>query len=324
MNPTHNRTAWTAAILGALIAGNLRAQVLYSGSGSVTASVTPFPVGVDSSSSFSSSYPVFPDDGSAAGSTSGGTTFTANGITAVGFANASYSAVSAQGGLNTTIHSAFNYPATSPNTSFGNFLNYGATSSASVNSRITVNDLVFTGPAAAVPVSFNFLFTSILAAAAAGTTSSDYSYTAFSISMSYSGGSISPFTGDTSGYVQQFSNGSLYTSGFLTGYSSGTIPVQSGIFAAPTGVPITLSLSLNAQSNGSGNYDTTGSADAYAAATLPTSGPVFNLPSGYTANSAQLGVVNNSNVPEPQEYAVVAGLSLAGFGLWRRTRQSVR
>ena len=324
MNLTHNRTAWTVAILGALLTGNLHAQVLYSGNGSVTASVTPGIVGADPSSTFNSSYPVAPDDGSAAGSISGNTTFTANGITAAGSATASYSGVSAQGGLNATIHSAFNYPAVSPNTPFGNLLGYGASASGSTSSQIRVNDLVFSGPAAAVPVSFNFLFTSILAAAAVGATATEYSYTRFSIDMSYSGGPISLFTGDSFGYVQQTAAGGFSSSGFLAGYSDGTVPIQTGVFAAPTGVPITLTLALSSQTAGSGNYDTSGSADAYTAATLPTSGSVFNLPSGYTANSAQLGVVNNQNVPEPQEYAVVAGLSLAGFGLWRRTRQSVR
>jgi surface-anchored protein len=40
-------------------------------------------------------------------------------------------------------------------------------------------------------------------------------------------------------------------------------------------------------------------------------------PQSYTA-SYTFGV---NAVPEPEEYAVLAGLALAGFGVWRRTRR---
>ena len=49
--------------------------------------------------------------------------------------------------------------------------------------------------------------------------------------------------------------------------------------------------------------------------TFATTGDVFNLPSGYTANSAQAGIVDNHFIPEPS--ATLGALGLVMIPLLR-------
>ncbi len=292
------------------------AQSFFFGNGSASATVTP---GSPSVSSFNSSFGQggFPDDGSLPGSTGGSTSFTANGVSAVGSASASYSASSGFDGLTVSASSAHSYPATLPNSSFGDFLGYGANGTGSGSAYLTVNDLVFTGPGSALPVSMNGLFQG----AGSATELSSFGGN-FSISLG-GGAALAGFEA----YQGVWGGGSLGAVGYyvIDGYTSGTMPFQTGAWIVPINTPVSLSVGLGLTVSGAGGYDTTSDSSASVSLFLPTSGPVFNLPDGFTVNSASLGIVNNtySPVPEPEEYAACAAAGLVGFGLWRRAARRV-
>lgn len=289
---------------------------IFSGSGSASGEVTP---GTPSSASFNSSYPVFPQDGSLPGSTSGSALFTATGVSAVGSASGSYSAASGWPGLSVSANSGSSYPAVAPNTSFGDFFNFGATGNANVHTTLNVTDLVFSGPSAAIPVSLNLLFSSAVNASALGGSVASYGASGFSISLN----GASTFSGEFAGNFHIYNSQAPSGNGLLSGYAGGLASLESGIWAAPTGTPLTLSISLYGNASAQGLYDTSASSDATATLALPTGGPLFNLPVGFTADSPSLQLANNvyAPVPEPGHYAALAGLGLLGFAFWRRARR---
>ena len=256
---------------------SVSAQIFFTGNGSASATVTP---GSPSVSGFNCSFCQggFPDDGSQPGSTSGATSFTANGVSAVGSANASYSASSGFDGLTVSASSAHSYPATLPNSSFGNFLGYGANTTVSGSANLTVTDLVFTGPGSALPVSLNGLFQG---------TGSATELSSFSGSFSVGLGGGAAMSGFEA-HQGIWGGGSLGTVGYyvIGGYTSGTMPFQTCAWIVPINTPVSLSIGLGLSVSGAGGYDTTSDSSASVSLFLPTSGPVFNLPDGFTVNSA--------------------------------------
>jgi hypothetical protein len=300
-----------------LAATSAQAQ-LFSGGGGASASVTP---GAVSSSSFGSNFPEAPLDGSQPGSTSGSATFTATGATAVGSATGNYSSSASWTGLSGSSSASSTYPATAPNSSFGDVLGYGAVGSTLSSATLTVSDLVFSGPSSAIPVSLNLLFSGTQNAS--GTSGSSYGIFNFTLDLS----GAAQFSGSFSGRADVYSGGGINQEGLLTGYNGGANSLQSGIWAAPTGIPLTLTITLYTQAYASSGYGATADGDATAALALLNDSPLFNLPSGFSADSASLGLVGNvySPVPEPSEYVAIAGLGLLAFGAWhRRTIRTVR
>ncbi len=110
--------------------------------------------------------------------------------------------------------------------------------------------------------------------------------------------------------------------GLLSGYTGGPLSLSTGATGLPIGTPISLDVSLWAitevQAGGTLNF--AGGADFYHTLSLPTSGSVIDLPAGYTADSPDLHVSDNSYsaVPEPRGWAVLASAGLLGFALARR------
>jgi hypothetical protein len=101
-------------------------------------------------------------------------------------------------------------------------------------------------------------------------------------------------------------------------------------FNVQSGVPFLVKLELDTQASVTGEFSNiaglTAAANTDFSNTLsfPLEGPVFNLPNGYTANSADAGIVNNSFVvPEPGSLVLFA-LGCVGFSACRRTMRTRR
>jgi hypothetical protein len=229
-------------------------------------------------------------------------------VTAVGSAGGTYSSSAGWSGLSVSAGASHHYPAIAPNSSFGDFLGFGARGFAGSAAYLVVDDIIISGPGSAVPVSLNLLFS--------GTQNGSGSMLSF---FDLGMGGTAAISGSFGGQLVLDPSG-ITQSGLLTGYAGGSTTLQSGIWAAPTGVPVNLTIQLYAQAESAGGYDTSGSADASATLSLPTSGPIFNLPAGFSADSASLHISGNvyAPVPEPEHYAALAGLGLLGFALWRR------
>ncbi|MBX3355445.1 MAG: hypothetical protein KF724_07075 [Phycisphaeraceae bacterium] len=87
---------------------------------------------------------------------------------------------------------------------------------------------------------------------------------------------------------------------------SGVAVLTSGAFSVPTGVPVQLKLSFSAGvASGDGLGGQWLTLNWNAKASLPKTGPVFILPEGFTANSPEIGLVNNSFPPPPPVSVVV-------------------
>lgn len=102
------------------------------------------------------------------------------------------------------------------------------------------------------------------------------------------------------------------TLGGFTGslFDSGRITTQPFSFYNGVNNQLVVELSVRVQGD-AGGLST--SFDAFADAlvdfshtvTFATSGPVFNIPEGYSANSAEAGITNNTFVPEPSTAALL-------------------
>jgi hypothetical protein len=200
-------------------------------------------------------------------------------------------------------------------------------------SSLTVQNLVISGPGAFATISLNLLFNSAMSADLAVSSedfySSSQSSVSFSSSLSGAVGSQGVFDGDWGLSKTSYSESESSRGLLGPDYHGGPVELTTGRWRVPTGTPLTLSLSLSA-----GSYvdvrawdaterSGTSAVDAYHSLSLPLDGPVFNLPDGYAADAPSYGIVDNvfTPVPEPGEYAALAGLGLLGFGLWRRARR---
>jgi hypothetical protein len=204
---------------------------------------------------------------------------------------------------------------------------------ATADSRLSIQNLVISGPGDFATISLNLLFNSALSGSLAvsggDTESFRRSHVGFSSSLDGDGEAQGVFDGlwrleESGSAVQESSHGLLGAN-----YHGGPVELTTGTWLVPTGTPLTLSLSLNALSfvdvSAQDATERSGASalDAYHSLSLPLDGPVFNLPAGYAANAPGYGIVDNvfTPVPEPGEYAALAGLGLLGFGLWRRARR---
>jgi hypothetical protein len=115
------------------------------------------------------------------------------------------------------------------------------------------------------------------------------------------------------------------TDGMLTNFpQSGAGLITTPQFIAPANTPLIVSLALQCQFKIEDiHFDNT--FDATAQSNFPSTlqfnpdGPVFNLPAGYTANSADAGIVDNMFVaPEPSVGGALGLLALVNL---RRTRR---
>lgn len=133
-------------------------------------------------------------------------------------------------------------------------------------------------------------------------------------------------------FTQIVSNGnapSFTGTGLLTGFD-GYMDVTSALFSVPVNTPFSIELQLSVSSNLSANFSEIFSLDAntnfFNTLTFAPIGPVFNLPSGYTINSAQAGIIDNTYVvPEPTSLLLTSlafsALVLTGIRARRHARQ---
>lgn len=124
-------------------------------------------------------------------------------------------------------------------------------------------------------------------------------------------------------YADITSNGTHTTGGEedLTNFT-GSQDVTSPAFTVPVNTPFTIELQLYVTASVDGwendTWDQIANADFGDTLTFATDVPVFNLPAGYTINSTEAGIQNNTYVaPEP---ATVAIFFAASALMFRRCR----
>lgn len=300
------------------------AQTYFNASGYAIAEVYP---GDDPSyNTIQSSFALIP----APVSTSDSTSFTGDGISAVGTAAVSYSASAGFLGAWASATASSSYPATLPNLPDANVDFHYSSGYASSSAGALLHNLIFTGPTESVPVSLNYIFSSVGQATIQNPEAYPYANarteTLLSIGLRQTDSGTS--VGGDSGRINFFanSNGSdeLYSYGLLSGYTDGTAELTTATWEVPTGVPLSLYFGVDAIAITGTGYGSTGSSEVLNFAALPIGVPLFNLPEGFTVNAPEAYIIDNiyAPVPEPEYYAALAGLGLIGFALWRKGRLS--
>jgi MYXO-CTERM domain-containing protein len=119
----------------------------------------------------------------------------------------------------------------------------------------------------------------------------------------------------------------IHDTGMLSAWDSGNTGIVTPSFTVQSGVPFEVKLILTASSHTEVNFGSGGGGTAEAntgfshTLAFALDGPVFNLPVGYTADSADAHIVDNSFVaPEPSSL-VLAFLGLAALLLVPRRRK---
>jgi hypothetical protein len=171
---------------------------------------------------------------------------------------------------------------------------FGFSFSHASSASAAFDDFIITGPAGSVSTSLNLRFTGTLSSfgpqnAVGVTVSGDVAGAAFT-----GGLQLPPF-------------GNATPSGFLVGQTGSEITTPT--VSVPVNVPFHLSLALGTsasivppQGQGSNLF---AAADYSKTLALSSQRPVFNLPAGYTVNSAEALVVNNTFLPEPGAVALI-------------------
>ena len=116
--------------------------------------------------------------------------------------------------------------------------------------------------------------------------------------------------------------GSGLLSGWIGGFPFTTFTFTTSSFTVNAGDVVTIGLNLAGSSSCNSPQTTTSychSSFDVQGFSFTTTGPVFNLPAGWTANSVDGTIVNNSFVPEPSTALLIA-FGLLGLGGWRRVR----
>lgn len=213
-------------------------------------------------------------------------------------------------------------------------LSGNSTRAGGTRSRMDIDDVVISGPAASVGGTLNLEFDGSFSAAAnfANALGDAGGYAEVSISIllpNFSGG----------GGARLGVNGanilSLTNSGLLAGYSGGPLFLAIPIANLPVNTPFGIHLELATTTLATYNVAGTGPAPVPIFAELfstfdhtfsfATAGPVFTLSDGFTVNSAQGAIVDNQFVglaaaaPEPGPLLLVL-TGLAGLSLVQRRR----
>ncbi|MGH7245106.1 MAG: hypothetical protein ACREJD_16950 [Phycisphaerales bacterium] len=109
-------------------------------------------------------------------------------------------------------------------------------------------------------------------------------------------------------HAYYISNGALTNdhTGFLLNFDGDDV-VKSDTFSVPANTPFKLEVGISANASASSYFPNSSSSvadtDFSHTLTLATDRPVFQLPAGYTANSAQAGIVNNTfSLPCPGDF----------------------
>jgi PEP-CTERM motif-containing protein len=102
-----------------------------------------------------------------------------------------------------------------------------------------------------------------------------------------------------------------------------SINFSSAKFLAPVGVPFSVGLDLETSTSvfndAIESFITSANADFASSLTFATDGPVFNLPAGFTVNSADAGIIDNTfspSVPEPSTWLLL-GSGLLALAWWK-------
>jgi hypothetical protein len=321
-----------------------QSQVAFLGQGSIQGSVSP--VGVDS---VVNKGEFVPNSATPLG-LAGTATALGDNYYSRGTVTGTYGAIATFGGLSGITSADADYPAAAPNAAYYNLGLSSRSNTRSITS-ITVSDLIFEGPTGTVSTRLNFLYSSAgnanLSFNPVGKGNANWGIQ-LSVQMPDIGGPIS-FSGLATGAyggnqgvpgVANFAGASSNTDGLLSGYTSGTITLHTPFVEVPTGVPVSISISLDVSSFVGVEYGARGTAGVTANVGFPGGGlvsgvgtDVFDLRAGYTAKSSAWQLQANAlggggggggAVPEPQEYAAVFGVGLLGFAIWRRRNRHVR
>jgi hypothetical protein len=220
-------------------------------------------------------------------------------IQAVSSAGAGYLSASAHADITKTDAGGFSITDTLTGSSF---------------SGVTWDDVVISGPPGTTITSFNLdLDGSLIAGAPAQAAASSNAQISFYYNTNNIGGGLyglSVYAGSTT----------LSANGQLANFPGNPI-IASPTFQVPTNTPLTIGIGLSVYANVSLNLSLTGNPAANAdfghTLTLATDRPVFNLPAGYTANSVQAGIVNNTFArPCPADFNADAVVDDADFQIF--------
>ena len=194
-----------------------------------------------------------------------------------------------------------------------------ATSSASGR----YDDVIISGPAGFVTTSINMYLEGSLIVQVPSLTAGSGASASVQVWMLVNG----QFVGD--GLLQIYQNALNPPAigqalGMLTDWRAfGAI--SSASFVVPTNVPFTvyvdLQTSIGALGYGGDRFKTTANSGFLGTLKFATDGPVFSLPDGYTVNSVDAGIIDNTfAVPEPSTMALACCAPLMIGIVWLRRR----